>query len=141
MGLVDVRAYFRDRLDSLGYTEWTDGFNVENIPSTILDRSYHVESGDISTTASNHQPHRFDCPVTVRLFIKGYLDPKSAIDDSYALCEDILAEVLLPTNRLDTANGLSDVQPQGISVRPLTLQNDNGVVLEINFLAITFLNF
>ena len=126
-------------MDAISYNEWRDGFNVENIPSTVLDKSYHVESGDISTTASSHQPHRFDCSITLRVFFKGYGDPIQAIDDAYLYCEGILAEILDPANRLN--NPLTDVQPQGISVNPLTLQNDNAVILEINFLAITFIKF
>lgn len=139
MGLTDVRQYFRDRMDAINYNEWRDGFNVDNIPSTVLDRSYHVESGSISTTASSHQPHRFDCPITLRVFFKGYNEPAQAIDDAYLYCESILGEILLPENRFN--NPLTDVQPQDISVSPLTLQNDNAVILEINFLAITFIKF
>lgn len=139
MGIANVRQYFRDRMDAIGYVEWTDGFNVENIPSTVLDQSYHVESGQISATTANHQPHRFDCPIVLRVFFKGFNDPIRAIDDAYGYAEDILAEVLLPSNRL--SNDIHDVQPVSIAVNPLTQQNDNSVILEINFLAITFMRF
>lgn len=139
MALTDVRNYFRNRMYALGYNEWTDEFNIENIPSTILDKTYHVESGDIASTASNHQPHRFDCPVTIRLFLKGYDNPVSAVDDAYVHCEDVLAEVLLPANRL--SDDIHDVQPVNIAVEPLTASNDNSVVLVITFNAITFMKF
>ncbi len=138
MGLSDVRAYFRTSMESLGYNEWRDGFNAENIPSTLLDNSFHIVSGDITPTV-NHQGHEFDCPITIRIFKKGFLDPVSAIDESYIDVETIYAEILSPANRLTV--DVHDVVPTGISVNPLTLQNDNAAVVEINFNAKTFMRF
>ncbi len=139
MAITDVRQYFKDRMYALGYNEWTDAFNIENIPSSILDKSFHVESGAIASSASNHQPHRFDCSITTRLFLKGYNNPSEAVDDAYVHCEDILGEILSPSNRLGT--NVHDVQPVSIAVDPLTASNDNSVVLIIIFNAITFMKF
>jgi|CXWL01.1.fsa_nt_gi hypothetical protein len=139
MSLINIRSYFRTHLDAVGFTEWTDGFNVENIPSTILDNSYHIENGVIASTASNHQAHLFRCPVTIRVFYKGFADPASAIDNAYVGAESILAEVLLPSNRLGSS--LQDVIPINISVTPLSNTNDNSVILQIEFEVLTFMKF
>lgn len=125
-------------MESLGYSEWRDGFNSENIPSSLLDNSFHIVSGDVSPTV-NHQGHEFECPITIRIFKKGFLDPVSAIDDSYVDVETIYAEILSPSNRLGSS--VHDIVPTGISVSPLTLQNDNAAVIDIQFNAKTFMRF
>jgi len=139
MSLLDVRTYFRAQMDTTGYEEWRDGFNTENIPSTLLDRSYHIESGVITATTSNHQVHEFNCPVTVRVYLKGFLDPVTAIDDAYVVAETILGVLLLPADRLGTC--VKDVVPINITVSPLTQQNDNSVIVQLDFEAITFIRF
>lgn len=139
MALTDIRVYFRTQMEALGYVEWRDGFNADNIPSTLLDNSFHIESGDVTPTVSSHQVHEFDCPVTIRIFMKGFLDPVSAIDDSYASVETIYSGLLLPSNRLGTT--VQDIIPTSVRVSPLTLQNDNAVLVEIDFNAKTFMGF
>ena len=134
-----VRTYFRDRLEFLGFEEWRDGFNFENIPSTLLDKSFHIESGDVAPTASNHQVHEFSSPIIIRVFLKGFLDPVEAIDSAFDSADDIMAEVLLPANRLGV--NIKDVVPTNISVKPLSDQNDNSVLLELSFEGVTFNRF
>jgi hypothetical protein len=54
MSLTSVRPYFRTHCNALGFTEWMDGFNIENIPSTLIDMAYHI--GPPQTTGiSNNQ--------------------------------------------------------------------------------------
>lgn len=139
MCLAQVRTYFRNRMEALGYEEWRDGFNKDNIPSTLLDRVFHLESGDIAPTASNHQVHAFSSPITIRVYLKGFLDPASAIDTALESADLILDEILLPSNRLGTET--KDVVPSSISVNPLTDNNDNSVLLELGFEAKTFKRF
>ena len=134
-----VRVYFRTRMESLGYVEWRDGFNFENIPSTLLDRSFHIESGDVVPTASSHQVHEFSSPVTIRVYLKGFLDPVEAIDNAFDSADDIMMEILLPSNRIGL--NVKDIVPTNISVKPLSDQNDNSVLLELSFEGVTFNRF
>lgn len=139
MALIDVRPYFRTKLESLGFVEWRTEFNVENIPRTLLTKSYHIESGIIAPTASNHQVHKFNCPIVIRVFLKGYLDPASAIDDAYISAQSILSAILPPAQRLNAT--VNDVVPTSIAVNPLNDANDNSVILEIGFDAVTFIKY
>jgi hypothetical protein len=139
MAISDVRQYFRDRMSALNYSEWRDGFNIENVPSSILEGTYHIESGEIASTASNHQIHTFECPIILRIFIKGFNDPIQAIDDAFDTSEDVLAEILLPSNRLDEA--IKDVVPDSINVEPLSTSNDNSMILVMTFTCITIMKF
>jgi len=139
MALTDARSYLRDRLEALGYEEWRDGFNIENIPSTRLSDAFHIESGSVDSAASSHQPHSFNCNFTLRVWLNGYLDLAEAIDDAYEKAEAIYAEILLPANRLSST--IQDVVPNSFSVTPLAESNDNTVQLEFSFLLKTFINF
>jgi len=139
MSLVSVRPYFRARLDSLNYVEWTDGFNIENIPQTILNNSYHLAIETIDSGPANQLHHEFTFPVTLRVFLRGYRDPAAAIDDAISQAETILAEVLSPSNRLGTE--IKDVTPESIDVRALADSNDNDIVLEMVFNTVIDCNF
>jgi hypothetical protein len=140
MTLGGVRAFFRSRMDGLGYREWTDGFNVENMPSTILDKMYHLEVGAIKSGPANQMHHIFDYPITVRVVFKGFRDPSSAIDLSLDAGQEILDDILSPAQRLQT-DGLKDIRPVNISVSPLADSNDNTVVIELEFSALMIYAF
>lgn len=139
MSLSLVRQFFRNRLDGLGYDEWTDGFNFENIPQTVSDGTYHLENGVISSDKANFSTHRFTYPVTIRLFFLGFNDPADTIDKAILASEDILADILSPANRLGT--DIKDIFPGTITVVPRDESNDNDVVLEINLNADIICNF
>jgi len=139
MSLSAVRTYFRDRLDSLDYNEWTDGFNFDNIPETISTDTYHLTTGVISVERSNHLVNRFTYPVTIRVFFLGYNNPAEAIDTAISASEDILADILSPANRLGTS--IKDVFPSTITVEPRAESNDNSVILVMEFNADIFCNF
>ncbi len=138
MALTDVRAYFRTRMNALNFKEWPDGFNFENIPSNILDKSFHIQSDTITPDAVNMTTYDFSSPVTLRLFVKGFRNPAQAIDDAIVFYESILCEVLDPANRLGTL--IQNVTPGSTSILPLSDNNDNAVILEMEFTARVFLN-
>ncbi len=131
MSLSAVRQYFRDRMDSLDYEEWEDGFNTENIPQTISEGTYHIETGIITADRANQLTHRFTYPVTIRLFLQGFNDPAATIDRAILASEEILATVLSPVNRLGAS--INDIFPGTISVVPRDETNDNDIILEMEF--------
>lgn len=131
MSLSAVRSYFRTRLDGLGFEEWTDGFNTENIPQTIKDQTYHLGVGFISAERPNQLATRFTYPVEVRVFFLGYNDPADAIDTAISASEDIMNDLLDPLNRLGT--DIKDVFIGSIQVLPRDESNDNDVILVMEF--------
>jgi hypothetical protein len=140
VNLGGVRDWFRTRIDGIGYREWTDGFNFENIPGSILDRSYHLEVGTITTGAANQLHYTFSYPVTLRVFLKGYRNPSLAIDDALNQANVIYQDLLLPANRLQI-DGLKDVRPVSVTPRSLKLTNDNAVILEMGFVGVLIYAF
>ncbi len=132
MSLENVRTYFRERLDGLGYTEWKDGFAVDNIPETILDRAYHVFIESISGGPINHTHQDTESEVVVRLFYRGYRMASEAIDESIDGVESIIADVCKVANRTAT---LLNVVFNNADFSPLNAENDNSVLVEMRFSA------
>lgn len=120
------RSYFRAQLRELGYAEWTDGFADDNIPSTLLDRSYFLRIG----TTSEDETHAQDVEVTqeleLRIYFKGFRDPQGAIDESLLASEDVIARLCNYTDY--TEAGLKQIRFQSLDIEPLVdEQNDNVV--------------
>jgi hypothetical protein len=127
-------------MNSLGFQEWKDGFAVDNIPRTLLNGSYHIETNSVSPTRPNQQLITFEMTTIVRVHFKGYRTPADAIDKSFTEAERILADILQPANKLQ-GPCVKDVYLSGLSVLPLGATNDNAVILELTFNAVTFGKF
>jgi hypothetical protein len=130
MTLGGVRDFFRGRLDALGYREWPDGFNTANIPSTLIDGSYHLEVGTIVGAPTNQHYQQIEFPLTIRLFSKGFRDPGPQIDTALDNAEEILDDLLDSTVR-NAQDGMKDIKLNTIRVVPLSVSNDNVIVTEI----------
>lgn len=135
MSLSEVRPYFRARMNYLGYTEWADAFNFENIPESILDKSYHIDANQIRVISFNQADLSIDHSVTLRLFLKGFRTPKDALDSAMIRLDAIYQEVLKPGNRLTGTGGLRNVLLDSTDLQPLSRSNDNAVMVEMNFIA------
>ncbi len=127
MSLNAVRPYFRARLNALGYREWSDGFNFENVPENIIDKSYHLDANEITNVALHQVDLEVEHQVITRVWFKGFKTPKEALDRTMERVEDIIVEVLNPTNRLTGATGLRNVEFVNVSISPLADSNDNTI--------------
>ena len=138
MAFTNIRAYFRQRMNALGHKEWTDGFNIENVPDTIFDRAYHIESGLFSGNDQNQTVLDASSSHTIRLFLKGFRDPANAIDQGIQYAQSAVCDIISPVN----ANGLNlkDVNLESFQVLPYHESNDNSVIVEMNFTVRIFLN-
>lgn len=133
MSLTEVRPYFRTRLDALGYEEWTDGFDFEQVPETILDRSYHLTVGSMSLINSDHTVINMSYPILVRIYLKGFRDPAEAIDDAIEAGEAIICDITSVTNGMQ--QGIKDVTFNSFDILPKNANNDNIALLDFSFTA------
>ena len=125
-------------MDALGFREWKDGFNFENIPETILDKAYHIETPSGSRRdVYDMQTQDVEMDVTVRLIRKGYRDPASGIDTTLVNLDAILARTLASSRRIGT--NIKNIAYSSHTVQPLADSNDNAVLLEINFICFTII--
>jgi len=134
MSFTSIRQYFIDRMSTVDsdLREWEDAFNVENIPSNLLDKSWHMTLSPFSYTGSAHTCLGFNSAVLIRVYFKGYREPREAVDTALEYAETIIKECTKPTNRLSQPN-IKNVLPGTINVRELATTNDNVVILEIQF--------
>lgn len=135
MSLSDVRTYFRTRLNYLGYKEWDDGFNYENIPENIIDKAYHIENFEGDKVSLNQTDLEIDMKVVTRIYFKGFRTIKEALDRADEKLETIFVEVLKPTNRLTGSSGLRDIQLDSFVKLPIAASNDNTILAEITWTA------
>ena len=133
MSFTDTRPYFRGILDGLDYIEWRDALNFDNIPHTIIDRSYHIESISIAAGAANQLVYTYTYNVNIRLFRKAYNDTVGTFEELEADVLSLSEQVLKASNRLSTTNGLLDVIPGSITFSPIDTSNDNLQVAIVGF--------
>jgi hypothetical protein len=132
MSLELLRPFFREHLNSLKLKEWKDAFNYSNIPSTVLNKSYHIETptgGRRGIYTNLSQPIEHD--VVIRVFFKGYRYPAEAVDQAMTMYNLILRTVLASENRLGA--GIKNIYLNDVSIDPYDASNDNLVLLEITF--------
>ena len=131
-GITALRPYFRTQLNALGYKEWPGGFSFDNIPSTLLDGAYHIETIDSARRGPwSQQTQDIEFPVTIRVFLKGYRDVSQMMDDALSEYDSILTRVLDPTRRLTSS--IKNIFPERMKLEAVAATNDNDAILEITF--------
>lgn len=131
-GFVEVRSYFRLNLIALGFQEWKDVFNVDNIPSTKLEKSFHL--GPVTGSRRDaYDPNSQDveAEIVVRIVRKGYKNPADAVDQCLVDLDSVLSRVLAPTRRFGP--NVKNVYYGSHTIDELATTNDNVAVLEITF--------
>lgn len=132
MAWTDVKPFFHTVMESKDFSLWGDGFAEDNIPSNILDHSYHLRVGRISGTTANQYDVESRMPVTISFFVKGYADPDAAIDSAIAEAEMVVTEIMRPSNRTNT-DGIHNISFIGMDISPLAASNDNAILAAIEF--------
>jgi len=136
MSFKTIRPYFQERMSAVDneFKEWEDAFDIDNIPATILDKSWHLRFQPFSyNTGGAHTCLSFECPITLSVFVKGYRNPVEAVDMALIFADAILKECTKPVQRLNQPK-IKNVLPNNVSVRELSDSNDNAAVLEIQFI-------
>jgi len=135
MALEQVKGYFRSRLPSLGFVEWSDGFNFTNIPKTLLNDRWHLEMGRV-TNVSQNQPLQLRWPVTLRLFKSPGRDPRTLMDDAILSLDIVLADLLTAENRVAYSDNFKNLYLDSFRLEQLGETNDNGVIIVIELSAL-----
>ena len=136
MALAGVLNALNSRMRTTGYTEWKDAFPIDNIPSTILDRSFHIEIGSITSSAAHQSSHVFRMPLTVRVLRRGFKDPGPQRESCMRDADAILSALLAPSFRLQIVDDVKDLVPLGIDLDPISSSNDNDFILSLRFEAL-----
>lgn len=133
MSLTKVIPYFRTVMDTLGHKEWKDALADDNIPSTVLDRSYHILMGDASNIKQNQDAIEVNQPIAVKLFVKGYRQTADGRDRAITYQEAIIKKALEDARRCQTYEGIKNVIFQNGGITELSSDNDNTMRVTLNF--------
>ena len=132
MSVSVVKPYARARLRALGYTEWKEGFNFENIPKTKLDSSFHLELGDARAVSHSQDNLEIEVPITVRIFRAPGKNSSDIVDRAITKGDEVRAGMLAAADRL-TQSGIKNVLFETMAIEPLANSNDNGVIVTQGF--------
>lgn len=133
MSVKGIRTYARARMAALGFTEWTDGFNFENVPQTLLSTRYilRLSDGSGDKVSNDNQEIRF--PLVVESAIKPTGNPKSLIEQGFDRADAIVAEFMQADQRLSSSDFLNIVHASTAVVPLDGASNDNGVRVLVGF--------
>lgn len=129
MALSGIKTYFRSVISGVdsGIKEWTDGFNIENIPASVYDKAFHLSYGPIQGDILGAEHQGIDVEFIVRLVFKGYRDVSSGIDRAVDLAESILKAAQDPATRL--GNPIKNVKFLSMTIEESFRSNDNLILV------------
>lgn len=139
MSLTAARSYLRARAEAVGLREWKDGLNFSNIPSNLINKSFHIESGQAVGVKLNQHDQEINFSQTVRIFTKGFRDAASGIDSSIAMAEDYIKECVTVSNRVTQTTGIKNVVFENVNFEAVDPSNDNLIVASLTFRIYTVL--
>lgn len=126
MSLTDVRPYFTNRLTALGFTEWDDAFQDDNIPSTILDRAFFQTLIGVTGETTTALDVELTATVEVRCFFKGYREPVLALNEAIDRSEKVIKSCVNTLNQAGT--GIKGVYLNSLGLEPINLDGNDNVV-------------
>lgn len=129
MSITSIKPYFRTQLNTLGLTEWDDGFADDNIPSTLIDGAYFQFINSVTGVQLNNNHLEMSVNHEVRVYFKGFRDPATAIDESVLKCEDIIKAVANIVNQDGT--DLKGVYLGNLTIEPLEADNNDNIIRAI----------
>ena len=137
MSLTAVKPYFKSRCSAVGLSLHPEPFDTNDIPSSILDKSFQVGFTDGSGTKLNQNDQEIDIPVRVIFYVKGYRNIDDGQDRAIEKLEQLIKEIEKPENRLGGL--LKNVVLSGFLIEPISNDNDNAIRTILNFTVKTIL--
>ena len=130
-----ILAYARARMISLGFIEWEDAFNFDNIPNTLLDTSFHLSLGTLTRKNEHMDNVHIDAPFVVRLFSRSFVDTKQGRDAAISSADIVIDEFIKADNRLNS-DDIKTIFFDSMNIGPLTKANDNSLIVQLDFTAL-----
>lgn len=131
MSFDAIRPYFRARCVAIGLTEHENSFDIDNIPDTIIDDTFHIEFNSFNGIKANQNDQEISIPVNIIFFKSGYRYSYEGIDNGLLKAEALIKEVQKPINRLGTV--IKNVTTGSCLIEPISQSNDNTVRINLGF--------
>lgn len=128
-----TRTYFKNRISECmpDYTEWEDYFNSSNIPSTLLDYSYHIELGSTASGSFDDQSSLEEMSVTIRFFRKGF-DTSMLQEHFDKLYDDVHGFKFNAQDPSKRVEPIKNVYATSVIPQPMD-SNDNIMIVQVDF--------
>lgn len=140
MAIEEIRPFIKNKLEAIGLTEWMDGFPDDNIPSTLIDGSFHQVIGSAAAVDNSSKNISMSVPAVVRVFSKAFRDPYTKISEAQVLGESCIKAICDPA--MGRSGSITQIYFDSMEVVALdSVENDNMVVIELTFDCIVTLCF
>ncbi len=133
MSLTKVVPYFRTVMTTLGHKEWKDALDDTNIPSTILNRAFHIMPTEASSLKQNQDAIEIEQAVAVKLYVKGFSNTAAGRDLAMQYQEDVIRSALTDSTRAQLYPGLKNVKFSGSNLTELSANNNDVIRVTMNF--------
>lgn len=130
--MKDIRVYLRERLSSLGYSEWRDEKNVENVPRSKLESIFHIEMSSADTIKQNQVDLVLQIRPVVSLFKIGLRDTSGNADECFDIITNVIKAVTKSSLALTQSN-IKLIRADNFSVEEADVSNDNIFLIKIVF--------
>lgn len=124
-------------MNTLGYREWTDAFNFQNIPKPLQNTAYHLELGEATLEKVDQDNQTVVQPLRVRILFAGQSDPNAKRATVDVAGKAVVTSFQLPENRLTQAvvnsEKILNVIFQSKTIDVIDVTNDNSMFLVLNF--------
>lgn len=131
MSITALRPYFKTRCETVGLKQHMDVFNLDNIPSSVMDLSYHIGAPRIDGTKLNQNDQEISASIDISFFIKGARLVSDAIDKAISKSNDLIVEAQKPVNRIGVL--IKNVSLSSVIYEPIDASNDNSVKCTVSF--------
>ncbi len=128
--MKELRTYIKSRISSLGtgYKEHDDGFDRDNIPRSLLDKSYHVSIASAENIEATGQINIDRVQATLQIFYKGFRNVRSTAEASYTKASTLRDKLTNPANFTSVIKGC---RVNSINVNPLSEDNNNSFIIDM----------
>lgn len=140
MSFSQIRTYINGEISTYDNSlkEWRDAINIENIPSTDIDDTYHI-GFDVSSGSSQDSFIEDSVAISVNFWKKGYNEPTDALDSLMDTVCQIRNRIVSHKNvelfnRANSSSDMLEIQTTTITPAEISASNDNTiqVTLELN---------
>jgi hypothetical protein len=131
MELKEIRTLIRDKMFSLGYTEWVKSSLDVDVPDTILENSFRVVVVAGVSEPLNMHVLKIKNDVQLTIWKKGFANEVEAQDMGLETVENILCLFLKPDFR--TLPSFRRLDFSGYKISPLSDDNGHVAKIEMNF--------
>lgn len=113
--------------------EWEDAFNLANIPSSVIDRSYHIFIPSIVASGQNSRTIEHRVNVQLSYFRKGFKTPRDAQLQGLDECFCLIQAIVNPLKWNDPSYMIYRVNCDQVTQNPVEGSNDNLIFFQMNF--------